>query len=219
MSWTPKDPIKSPVVEMETVDPDKIDVAAVYKLLISAIVPRPIALVSTCNKEGQGNLAPFSFFNGISSNPPTLMISVARKSSGEKKDTLRNILETKEFVVNTSSTWLFEPLVHCGGEFPYGESEFEITGLTPIASHKIKPFRVKEAAIHFECKLSHTVEIGDGSPGSSVAVFGKIIMIHVMKEAYVDGKVIAETISPIARLGGISYSALGEEFKKPIPKV
>lgn len=219
MTYQPGDPVQSPVDKMETLDFAKLDTPTKYKLLIGAIVPRPIAFVSTINEKGETNLAPFSFYNGISSNPPVLMISVARKPTSEPKDTLRNILETKQFVVNSASSWLLDPVVYSGGDFPYGQSEFNLTNLTPIASHSIKPPRVKESPIHFECELYKAVDIGDGSPGSSVAVFGKVLLMHIMQEAYVDGKIILEKIDPIARLGGISYTNAVEKWKKPSPKI
>lgn len=216
-NWKPGDKIESPVDQMVGIDPDQIKTADRYKLLIGSIVPRPIALVATQNSAGQVNLAPFSFFNGVCSNPPCVTISIARKADGSKKDTLRNIEETKQFVVNTSSSWLTEPLVHSAGEFPYGTDEMALTGLTPIASLKVAPPRVKEAAIHFECALYKLVEIGDGSAGSATLVIGQIVYFHIHAAAYKEGKIDWQALAPLARLGGRSYTQVDNEFERAIP--
>lgn len=219
-SWSPKDPVNSPVQEMSVIDPCTLSAAEVYKVMINAIIPRPIAFISTMSTAGMHNLAPFSFFNGVCSNPPTLMVSIARKPNGEKKDTLRNIEETGQFVVNSVNRWIAEPMVYTAGAFPYGESEFEITGLTSIPSKKVKPYRVKESAVHFECELLTSTEIGDGSPGSATVVFGKIVLMHVMTEAFdARGGLKTDVLDPVARLGGISYAMLGEQFQRAVPKV
>ena len=217
--WKPGDKIEAPAGEMLQINPDSTKVPTLYKLLIGGVIPRPIAFVSTINKAGQGNLAPFSFFNAVSSNPPCVMISVARKPSGEKKDSLLNIEETGEFVVNSANQWLLEPLVHCAAEYPYGVNEMEQVGLTSVPSVKVKPPRVKESAFQLECEVYKTVEIGDGSPGSSTVIFGRVVLFHILESAYKDEKVLVDVLKPIARLGGISYSGLGDQFSIPVPKL
>ena len=217
--WSPGTKIESPVNEMVEVRPDEVDPVTMYKLLIGAIVPRPIAFVSTIDKEGRGNLAPFSFFNGVCSNPPSLMISIARNSDGTKKDTLRNIEETGQFVVNSANRWLIDPLVHSAGAFPHGVDEMAVTGLTPLPSVCVKPPRVKESSVQFECETLNLVGVGDGSPGSSTVVIGKIIRAHIAKECYRDGRIDVEILSPVGRLGGINYCTPGDIFGMPIPKV
>lgn len=218
-SWTPGGPINSPVNEMVELDPAALTSGDMYKLLIGAIVPRPIAFVSTANRAGQCNLAPFSFFNGISSNPACLMISITRKPDGAKKDTLRNIEEIGQFVVNSSSSWLVEALTHCAAQYPYGVDEMKKAGLTALPSRKVLPPRVKESAVQFECELYRSMEIGDGSPGSATVVIGKVIFAHVMKEAYQQGRIDLDRISPAARLGGRGYCLPGQVFELEIPKV
>jgi len=218
-NWKPGDKITAPVGEMVTLDPEKMSTNDVYKLMIGTIVPRPIAFVSTMNGKGGVNLAPFSFFTGVSSNPPCLAISIARKPDGEKKDTLKNIEETEEFVVNTASEWLVEPLVHCAGEFSYGVDEMATVGLTPLPSTKIKPPRVKESPVHFECKSVGTLEIGEGKAGSATLVVGHIVAVHVDGGVYKDGKVHSPSLKPVARLGGPTYALLGQMFDIPVPKV
>lgn len=207
----------STVDRMVSLDFSEVSQRDRYKLLIGAVVPRPIALVSTVSREGVGNLAPFSFFNAISSDPPCLMISITRKSGGDKKDTLKNIEATGEFVVNTVSEWLIEPVNQCSAEYPYGVSEMEKVGLTPEASLLVCPPRVKESPVQMECKLHKTLEVGDGNPGSAVIVVGEIVAMHVWDAAYSNGRILLEKIAPVARLAGTSYAKVAEPFSIPRP--
>lgn len=218
-NWKTGDKITSPVDSMSYFDFETKDPRDNYKLLIGAVIPRPIAFVSSINKEGITNLAPFSFFNGISSKPPCIMIAVSRLPDSSKKDTLRNIEETSEFVVNFSSEWIAGPLVHCASNYPYGVSEFEAVGLTPLQSTKIKPPRVKESPAHFECRTHKVVEIGDGKVGSTSIVIGEIVAFHLWDKALIEGRIDAKTLKPISRLGGISYATLGEVFNIPVPSL
>lgn len=218
-SWKPGNKIVAPNGAFVASDPNKASRADNYKLLINAIIPRPIAFVSTINKAGQVNLAPFSFFNAVASEPPTLMIAISRKRDGDKKDTLRNIEETGEFVVNLASDWLIDALVHCAAEYPYGVDEMQKVGLTPAPSLHVKPPRVKEAAVQFECSIIQTLTIGDAPATSTAVVFGKIVQYHVLDAVMLDGKISPQLLQPIGRLGGISYTKLGEVFDIAIPKV
>ena len=217
-NWKPGDPLLSPVREMISVDPIQIGVKETYKLLIGAIVPRPIAFISTVSEKGIGNLAPFSFFNGVSSNPPALMIAITRKKDGTKKDTLRNIEATRQFVVNSVSEWIAEPMNLCSAEYPYGVDEMAKVGLTPIPSIRVRPPRIKEAALHFECELYDSMEVGDGGEGSSTLIVGKILMIHAHAAAFQNGKLILDELKPISRLSGTSYGHTSEVFDLPRPK-
>lgn len=218
-SWKPGDKIAAPAGKMLDLDPATLSPKDIYKLIIGAIVPRPIAFVSTVSAAGVGNLAPFSFFNGISSNPACVMIAVSRKEDGSKKDTLRNIEETKQFVVNSANEWLIEPLVHCAGVYPYGVDEMNLVGLTPEPSVKVKPARVKESSFQMECALYKALEIGDGSAGSTTVVFGKILYMHAHESIYKDGKILFSEHRAIGRLGGFSYGRIAETFDIPVPKV
>lgn len=218
-SWKPGTQIASPVRGMTELRMAELDTTSIYKLLIGAIVPRPIAFVSTVSPEGVGNLAPFSFFNGVSSDPPCVMISITRKNNGEKKDTLRNIEATGEFVVNSVADWMVEPMNHCSAEYPYGVSEMSQVGLTPVASSLVKPPRVAESPIHMECKLEKLVEIGEGKVGSATVVFGRILTMHVFDEAYAKGRILLEKIAPVSRLAGFGYGLTTETFEIPRPKL
>lgn len=205
---------------MVTIDPASITPREMYKILIGSVIPRPIAFVSTLNSAGVGNLAPFSFYNAVSSNPPCLMLAISRRGGAdEPKDTLKNIEDTGEFVVNSASEWLAEPLVYSAGDFPFGVDEMKITGLTPLPSVKVKPPRVKEAAVQFECKTFKLVDIGERAPGSTTLVLGRILLAHVHKRAFQDGRILPEELKPIARLGGLGYTKLGERFELSPPTV
>jgi flavin reductase (DIM6/NTAB) family NADH-FMN oxidoreductase RutF len=204
--WKIGDPIPSPVQERLTLDPKDLGQKGMYKFMIGAIVPRPIAFVSTINATGVGNVAPFSFFNGVASNPPTLMISITRKSTGDKKDTLRNIE-------------MIGAVNQCSAEYPYGVDEMRTVGLTPLPSQKIKPPRVGESSIHFECELYKTLEVGDGSEGSATLVVGKILLIHVDQRVYQNGRIQIEPLQPISRLAGTSYGRVSDLFDLERPQL
>ena len=203
---------------IKTVDTKNLELVEIYKLLIGAIVPRPIAFVSTRSKSGITNVAPYSFFNGVSSNPPCLMFSVTRKPDGSKKNTLSNIEATKEFVVNIAGANLAEKVNLSA--YPYGEneSEFKKVGLTEVNSENINTPRVLEAPIQMECKLYKTLEIGSGDVGSSVIVVGEIIKLHFKDEVYKDGKIVLEKLNPLARLAGRNYAKGFEVFELERPK-
>jgi len=188
--------------------------------MIGAIIPRPIAWVSTCGSSGVGNLAPFSFFNAVSSDPPCIMISVARKPNGEKKDTLKNIEETNTFVVNLVNEALVEVMNQTSADYPYGVDEMQKVGLTPAPSLFCKASRVLESPIQLECKLYRSLEIGEGkTAGSTTLIVGQILAMHVRDDVYDQGKIRPEVLKPIARLAGASYSKLGEIFEVARPKV
>ncbi|MBT4155676.1 MAG: flavin reductase family protein, partial [Candidatus Marinimicrobia bacterium] len=154
-------------------DPNEIPFQETHKLMIGSIVPRPIAFVSTKSKDGKNNVAPFSYFNGVCSKPPTIMFAPARRGwDGQEKDTLINIRDTKEFVVNIVSESFAEKMVLCSTDFDSDVDEFEMSGITPIASQKVVPPRVGESKVSFECILNQIVEIGDGTAGSGFVVIG-----------------------------------------------
>jgi flavin reductase (DIM6/NTAB) family NADH-FMN oxidoreductase RutF len=200
-------------------DPSVLGTTGTYKLLIGAIVPRPIAFISTMSPEGVGNLAPFSFFNGVSSDPPCLMVSITRKNSGEKKDTLRNIEATGQFVVNTVSDWMAEAMNQCSGEYPYGVDEMEKVGLTPLPSTIVRPSRVRESPVHFECELYKAVEVGEARVGAATVVIGRIVRVHVLADAYEGGRIRIERLRPLSRLAGFGYGLTDGIFDIPRPKV
>ena len=188
-----------------------------YAWMTSTILPRPIAWVSTISPEGKTNLAPFSFFQGITANPPTLMFVPVNNREGVKKDTVRNIEQVPEFVVNLVPFALAEKMNACAALLPYGESEFERFGIEAAPSLLVKPPRVALAPVAFECTLYKIMTIGEGPLAANV-VFGSI------KRAYVDDAVLDEDGQPdpgkldlVGRLGGELYTATRERFSLKRP--
>jgi flavin reductase (DIM6/NTAB) family NADH-FMN oxidoreductase RutF len=173
-----------------------------YFFLISAVVPRPIAWVSTRAADGSTNLAPFSFFQAIGSDPPVVMISIAtEKSDGTLKDTLVNVRETGEFVVNLVSEEIAETMVRTSAELPHGESEIAAFGLTAIPSVAVASPSIAEAKVSLECRLWHELPVGN-----AVAVFGEVLRAQVA-EGLLDprGTIDPTALRPLGRLGGSLY--------------
>lgn len=188
-----------------------------YAWMISTIMPRPIAWVSTISADGTTNLAPFSFFQGVTSNPPTLMFCPVNTRDGVKKDTVRNIEEVPEFVVNLVPFALAEQMNRCSALLPYGESEFEAFGIEAAPSQRVRPPRVAAAPVAFECTLDRFVHIGEGPLAANV-VFGRILLAHVTDAVLgADGRPDAAKLDLIGRMGGETYSRTTERFdiKRP----
>ena len=195
-------------------DPNEIPFQETHKLMIGSIVPRPIAFVSTQSKNGKNNVAPFSYFNGVCSKPPTIMFAPARRGwDGEEKDTLINIRDTEEFVVNIVSESFAEKMVMCATDFDSDVDEFEISGLNTADSQKIKPPRVEEAKISFECTLNQIVEIGDGSAGSGFVVIGTIVLFHIDDDIYDNGRILLNQLEPLGRIAGNWYTRITDTLK------
>ncbi|HIP42703.1 MAG TPA: flavin reductase family protein [Aquifex aeolicus] len=177
------------------------DEDTLYKLVLGLVVPRPIGWVSTISNEGITNIAPFSFFNAVNDAPPVLMLSISNRDDNTLKDTIRNILDIKEFVINMVSEELFEKMLITAEEFPPGISEFEKAGLTPEESKMVKAPRIKEARVSFECKLYKYVPIYDMH-----VIFGEALLIKVSDDILTDNlKVDYESYKPVGRLGGNYY--------------
>ena len=199
------------------IDPAKISLSELYGWMISTIAPRPIAWVSSISGAGLTNLAPFSFFQGVTANPPTLLFSVVNDRHGEKKDTIRNIEVVPEFVVNLVSYDLREQMNRSSALLPYGESEFEFAGVTAAASELVRPPRVGEAPVSFECKLQQIVRVGEGPLAGNV-VFGTILLMH-MKDDLLDsdGRLDPAKLDAIARMGGECYTRTTDRFSLKRP--
>ena len=195
-------------------DPTKIPFQETHKLMIGSIVPRPIAFVSTRSKDGKNNVAPFSYFNGVCSKPPTIMFAPARRGwDGEEKDTLINIRDTEEFVVNIVSEPFAEKMVLCSTDFDSDVDEFGMSGLTPVTSQKVAPPRVGESKVSFECKLNQIVEIGDGTAGSGFVVIGSIVLFHIDDDVYDNGRILLNKLQPLGRLAGSWYTRTTDILK------
>ena len=193
-------------------NPDDLDRSAVYKLLTGSIIPRPIGWISSISEDGINNLAPFSYFNMLGDDPPHVMFST-RRDNDKNKDTLNNVLATKQFVVNMVTEDTVEQMNTTSQSIPSDESEFDLANLTPIPSIKVKPMRVKESKIHFECELVHHYFLEGHQQGGACVVIGRIVMMHFDDSILLDDyKINLETYKPVSRLAGSNYSKIGEMF-------
>lgn len=195
-------------------DPNEHTLAETHKLMIGSIVPRPIAFVSSQSKEGLINLAPFSYFNGVCSEPPSIMFCPARRGyDGKTKDTLNNIRETEEFTVNIVSEDFGEQMVATATDFEPDVNEFDISGLTPEPCQKIAPPKIAEAKVCFECILNQIVPVGNEGPGGGFVVIGTIVLFHIDDDVYDDGYIDLETLRPVGRLAGNQYIRTTDQFE------
>ena len=173
-----------------------------YKLLIGSILPRPIAVVSTVNEDGSNNVAPFSFFTGVSAKPFIVAFApLIRTSTGNKKDTLINIEREKEFVINFVTEENADKVNSASEELDYGQDEFVHAGLTPLDSELVKAKRVKESPIHFECKLRDIISYGS-LPGSGTLITGEVVRVHVDEKIYDNGRIVTQLWKPMGRGAG-----------------
>ena len=187
-------------------DPAEHPFSETHKLMIGSIVPRPIALVSTTSNNGINNLAPFSYFNGVCSKPPTIMFAPARRGwDGKEKDTLINIRSTKEFSINIVSEDIGEKMVKCSTDYEKEVDEYSKSGLSPLSSKKIKPPIVSESKISLECILNQIVQIGKEDAGSGFIVIGTIVLFHIDDEVYDNGRIILDKLQPLGRVAGNGY--------------
>ena len=193
-------------------DPRNQSPGDVYRFLISVVVPRPIAFISTVGRQGM-NLAPFSYFMPLSSRPPLLGVSINGLRDGAPKDTLRNLRETGDFVINVVSEALAARMVQTSGEWPESLDEFQLTGLTPVASTDVRSPRVAESPVNLECRLYREIPLGD-----TTLVIGELVRAHVSDDVLTHGLVDPVKLAPLGRLGGEGYMPLREVLKLARPK-
>lgn len=194
-------------------NPENLSSKDRYKLMIGAIVPRPIAWVSTIDAEGRPNLAPFSFFTAVCPSPMTLLFSPGWSDArGRMKDTLVNIRAVPEFVINIVNEATAEAMNLTATEFEAGIDEFAWAGVTPVASETIRVPRVAEAPIAFECKLQQIVMVHEG-PGGGAAVLGEVQSVFVRDDLYENGRIPPEKLQPIGRLAGAGYAHINDFFE------
>lgn len=200
-----------------------IDVATapvleIYRMLVDVVTPRPIAWVTTVDRDGRVNLAPFSFFNAFGANPPVVVFSPNLRRDSSKKDTLRNVEATGEFVLNAAVEPLKDQVNLSSAELPYGESEVELTGLTTVPSLKIKPPRIAESPVQMECRVIQILPIGDG-PSSANLVIGEVLVMHVDDNVLDEqGRVDPRKLKTIGRLGRDDFCRTSDIFSMVRPK-
>jgi flavin reductase (DIM6/NTAB) family NADH-FMN oxidoreductase RutF len=207
---------------MRTIDPAQIAPSDIYKLMIGMIVPRPIAFVSTVDAAGIRNLAPFSYFTACGSNPPMVCFCTSVRSDPRPyKDTLVNVEATGEFVVNIVSEEFAEQMNLTSADVPPEVDEFELSGLTPIASDLVKPPRVAESKVQMECRLHQIVRVSD-QPGGGILVLGEVLRFHVLESLFDDQeagyKIDPGELNAIGRMGGPTYVRTRDLFEMQRPK-
>ena len=202
---------------MLSIDPSENTIRENYKLLIGSIIPRPIAFVTTKSEDGIMNGAPFSYFNIVSADPPLISLSIQR-SKGKQKDTARNIMEVKEFVVHIVDKHNVEKINQTAASLPPDQSEIEFADLTIVESKKISVPGVKESQIRFECTLEQIVELGLKDSPSCDLIIGKIVQFHIEDGIYENGRIDPIGLGAVSRLAGNDYAKIGEIFTIERPK-
>jgi len=203
---------------MISIDPKEIPTGKLHGYLLGAVAPRPIAFASTIDAEGNPNLSPFSFFNVFSANPPIMIFSPARRVRGNTtKHTLENAMETNEVVINVVNYDIVHQMSLSSTEYAKGVNEFDKAGFTMLKSDKVKPFRVAESPVQFECKVTEVIHLGaEGGAGNLIVC--EVVKLHINEEVLDEnGAIDQHKIDLVARAGGSYYSRAKEGFFE-IPK-
>jgi flavin reductase (DIM6/NTAB) family NADH-FMN oxidoreductase RutF len=213
--------------------PSDLEHRELYNILISAVVPRPIAWVSSLSASGQPNLAPFSFFNAVCAKPPLLVFAPGMRLPHESeagadeaaghpgvhiKDTLRNIRETGEFVINMVTFELAEAMNLTSGEYDASVNEFELAKIASAPSKIVRSPRVAESPVSFECKLYQILDFNPGPEGSSL-VIGEIVSVHIDEQHLKNGRLDRDSLDVVGRMGGMQYTRTNQRFEMVRPKV
>ena len=218
-SNTPNPPTPTP---MQTFDPSGCEPRHVYKLMSGIIVPRPVALVSTIDTDGHINLAPFSFFTGVGSVPPTVLFCPVLRGSGpgaadQRKDTLRNVEDTGEFVVNVVSEAIAEQTNITAAEVAPDVDEFRLAGFTPQPSLLVRPPRVAESPAQMECRLLQVIYTSR-LPGAGVIVLGEVVRFHVRQDLVDDFRVDPAALDAVGRMAGNTWVRTHDRIEIVRPK-
>ncbi len=216
------DAARTPQSSMLTFNPAERQPLEIYKLMTGIIVPRPIALVSTMSRDGVANLAPFSFFSGVGAVPPTVLFCPALREgasaeAGERKDTLRNVEETGEFVINVVSEAIAAAANATSAEVAFGVDEFSLSGLTPIPSEAVRPPRVAQSPAQMECKLLQVIYTAR-VPRGGVIVLGEVVRFHVREDLVADFRVDPAALDAVGRMAGNTWVRTRDRIELVRPK-
>jgi flavin reductase (DIM6/NTAB) family NADH-FMN oxidoreductase RutF len=212
---SPKPPAPGAMV---SINPADHQVHEIYKLMVGLIVPRPVALVSTVDRDGVPNVAPFSFFCGVGSNPPSVLFCPSLRSSGDhRKDTLRNVEQTGEFVINVVSDAIAAASNQTAADVGPEVDEFELAGFTPIPSEVVKAPRVAESPAQMECKLSQIIFTRQ-APGGGVIVLGEIVRFHINADLEENFRIDPAKLDAVGRMAGSTWVRTRERFDLERPK-
>lgn len=201
-----------------TIDPQTVSASDIYKVMTGIIVPRPIAFVSTVDREGVRNLAPFSFFTGVSADPPVVCFAPVRNLRGVVKDTRNNIEATGEFVISVVSEDLAERMNLTAPEFDPGVDEFAVAGLTPVTSDLVKAPRVKESPAAMECRLLQIIDFSQ-KPLGGCLIIGEIVRFHIDDNCIDNFRVDPDVLRAIGRMAGNAYARTRDRFDMVRPTV
>ncbi|MDG6774223.1 flavin reductase family protein [Thiomicrorhabdus sp. ZW0627] len=193
------------------VESAKLSTPEIYPLLVGGIVPRPIAWVSTRSDDGIDNLAPYSFFTVASCNPPVLSVTQVNPGDRADKDTLSNLLQNGECVVNVVSSDLAEVMNASCADYPSQISEFEAVGIETDKSHQVSPLSVKQAKVRYECRLREVISITDQPAGGKMMLLD-VVGFYVNDDVYSDGMINSKKLDAVGKLGGNDYSKIQEQF-------
>jgi flavin reductase (DIM6/NTAB) family NADH-FMN oxidoreductase RutF len=204
-------------------NPAELTTTERYKLMIGAVVPRPIAFVSTVSPDGIANVAPFSFFAGVSADPYTLLFCPSNKADGTEKDTLRNASHEVEFdghsagqfVVNIVDEAIARRMAITAEDWPEQESEFDIAGLTCSPSTVVKAPRVAESPVAFECLTRQIIRFASGQPSGGNIVIGEVVHVHVRDDIVEDHRIDPEKLGAVGRMAGLTYCTTRQRFDIP----
>lgn len=206
---------------MLKIDPAEIATKDLHQFILGAVAPRPIAFASTISSDGIPNLAPYSFFNAFSSNPPILIFSSNRRvSNNTTKDTLKNVEDTGEVVINVVPHSIVRQMALCSIEYDAGINEFEKAGFTPLPSEKIRPFRVAESPVHMECRVEKILPLGEKG-GAGNLIICNIVLMHIAEAVLNDkGRIDPHKIDLVARMGRFYYArASGDAIFEVVQEV
>lgn len=196
------------------VDAAGLETGAAYRLLVGCVVPRPVAWITTMDEEGRVNAAPFSSYNYVATSPPMLGVNIARREGdGAVKDTARNILRSREFVVNVATEATLEAMHASAANYPPEESEVAALGLGTLPSRHVRVPRLAATPVQMECRLDQAVPLGRGI---NTLYIGEVVAFHLSRAVFDGSRVDSAAMRPVARLGGPWYAKLGEVIHRPM---